>query len=166
MANSEEALRQWKSCGCAIIVRDPGAQRDITLVESTGREIYTVSSGQEKFFWSAKKSGVPAAANQRVAALWSGDEFLYGAKHGLFNLGTAITLDTDYVMEGYRRYGGSARLVLEFARILKQNGRTKKTLEDEPLQEETLTLLTKIAEPAVMEAEEVNKTKATITGCQ
>lgn len=115
MANSEEALRQWKSCGCAIIVRDPGAQRDITLVESTGREIYTVSSGQEKFFWSAKKSGVPAASNQRVAALWSGDEFLYGTKLGLFNLGTAITLDTDYVMEGYHRYGGSARLVLEFA---------------------------------------------------
>eukprot|EP00978_Attheya_sp_CCMP212_P030903 scaffold115092_cov55-Attheya_sp.AAC.2 len=109
--------------GGTVTIRDPGASENkLGLVKSDGREVYTVSSnGQEDFFWQVKKTGIPPAMNQRCAELWNGDEFVYGAKLGLldhvcFPAVGPYYLALDYIMEGYRRYGGLARMVFEFAR--------------------------------------------------
>ena len=81
----DEKLIQWKGCGCAIIIRDPGAMKKLDLLESFGREVFTVSSGQEDFFSMVKKSGIPSTVNQRTLELWSGDELLYATKLGLLD---------------------------------------------------------------------------------
>ena len=73
----DEKLVQWKSSGCAIIIRDPGALESLQLVGSGGREVYTVSSGQETFLGMVRKLGIPPVRNKRNADLWSGEEFMY-----------------------------------------------------------------------------------------
>ena len=63
-------------------------------------------------------------------------------------------------MEGYRRYGGSARFVLEFAETLKMAGTAKGDILDAPIPDETIQAIAKIAEYQAMGQEEATKTKA------
>ena len=162
---NENKLSQWKASGCAIFIRDPGKEKSLALLGTSGRELYTVSSGQETFLSMVGKSGVPAVKNQRTAELWSGEEFMYNVKLGLVYFATptpgdTLDLDYDYVMEGYRRYGGCARKVFEFAETLKIAGTPKEDIQHAQLPNETTNAVTKIAEAQAMGYEESTKVKA------
>ena len=158
----DEKLRQWKRSGCAIIVRDPGGEKKLGLLKSNGRELYTVSSGQEDFFSMAGKSGIPDAVNQRTAKLWGGLDLMYAVKLGLLFSDSPNTLDLDYVMEGYRRFGGCARAVVAFAKILKKEGTAREKIQDAPLPSKTTTAIAKIADLQAMGQEEASETKAVL----
>ena len=94
-----------------------------------GRIVYIASSGQETFIsMIEKKFGLPSTVLIKYSDLWSDLECAWSVKLGLLRLGTqnlhthaswnTNSLDIEYVLEGYRRYGGSIRNVLAFAREL------------------------------------------------
>jgi hypothetical protein len=105
----EERMTIWGSSGCAIIIRDHGTSKCLELLASRGREVYTVSAGQKSFLSSVDKLGISPYKNERTAELWSGEDYMYAVKLGLFLSNPPSALDLDYVMEGYRRYGGWLR---------------------------------------------------------
>ena len=150
MFDFHECLRQWRRCGSALIIRDPGDER---------REIYTVSAGQTEFFAVLRKTLLEESAYIRSADLWRGEELLYALKLGLI-WPDVRSLDADYVMEGFRRYGGSARSALVFANKLRQKQISKDNIEMEPLPNSTVKSIQILAEQQVIGQEEMTKAKS------
>ncbi|KAG7366052.1 hypothetical protein IV203_028722 [Nitzschia inconspicua] len=152
-------LSEWENCGCAFFIRDPGEEKALLPLDSLGRELYTVSSGQEDFLAILRKSRTPVEKYLRTGALWDGEEFLYGVKLGLL-WSDSHELDLDYIMEGYRRYGGSARSALRFAEKLRDEKIGKEDIQKQPLEATTIEAIAKIAEQQVMGQTEMTKAKS------
>ena len=113
-------------------IRDSGRGHVVQQVESPGPVLYTISSDHEGLLKALiSKSSNPAANVRRYAALWEHEEFLNDAIIDTYV--AYIKKSQRYVIdhqnegfnkenyryrlfldEGYRRYGGSARLVLKF----------------------------------------------------
>ena len=159
MVDFHECLRQWRRCGSALIIRDPGDEKTLKPLSSLGREIYTVSAEQTEFFAVLRKTQVEESAYIRSADLWRGEEFLYALKLGLI-WPDVRSLDADYVMEGFRRYGGSARSALAFANKLRQKQISKDNIKMEPLPGSTVKSIQIIAEQQVIGQEEMTKAKS------
>ena len=86
---------------------------------AVGPVVYFASSDQEEFL-STVVNKINNASNKLLtyAELWSADECVWGAKLGLFRDFGDHHLDEKYILEGYRRFGGSVRNVLSFAKLL------------------------------------------------
>ena len=156
------ALETLKRSGCAVMIRDSGGATKMDLLESAGRELYIVSSGQEEILGMIRKTGIPDTINQRHMELWSGEEFKYAVKLGLLSTGASSQLDLDYIMEGYRRYGGSVRMVVTFAKSLQQSRTPKENISKVALPDDTAAGITKIAEMQFSGQEEATKTRAVL----
>ena len=81
----QQCLNEWGESGLAIFIRDPGEDKSpLELMDTRGRELYTVSVGQETFLATIReKNMVVEAIYQRIAELWSVDEYTYAEALGL-----------------------------------------------------------------------------------
>lgn len=117
-----------------IKIRDCGDSTMENLASAEGRIIYFASSGQESFVERLEsKSGEDPTRLIIYAELWSALECAWAAKLGLVQGFGNNDLDVDYILEGYRRFGGSVRNVLAFARAMKNNKVSVNELMDHPL---------------------------------
>jgi hypothetical protein len=145
-----------------IIIRDPGVTKQVSLMLMQAFALYNVSSGNKEFMWQLGKISVPAVSFLRYMDLWSGPELLVGLQSGCFPTVPQGEQGTHFVLEGYRRYGGSARNVVNFAERCVEEEVTKENVGD--LQDdETLTeAVVSMAEKQTMGAHEEARAKALI----
>jgi len=123
-----------------ITLRDSGKHKTQWLLAVRGRVIYFASSGQEEFL-NLIYNKVSLSVNQLAsyASLWNADECTWAAKLGLLpGLGDEAT-DFEYMLEGYRRFGGSVRNALSFARALKADKVLINHVMDQELEPHTRT---------------------------
>lgn len=156
----EQCFDQWMESGCAIIIRDPGESKTLSPLNSSGRELYAVSAGQQAFLAIlAGKTRGAEDKNKRTGTLWSSGEFMYSVKLGLI-WPEPKELDLAYVMEGYRRYGGSARRVFNFADMLRDDNVKAADIQEAELEVSTLEAIRKITEQQFKGEEELTKAKS------
>lgn len=99
----------------AILVRDPGQSKVFSPVSTLGFQLYNVSSGTTEF-----------VRELRHMDLFDSEELIAVLLCGCFITSTGTFANPDATdvalfMEGYRRYGGSARNVVNFAKLHRPN---------------------------------------------
>jgi hypothetical protein len=93
-------------------------------------QLYLVSSVNKKFMSQLDKISDPTMLFLRYMDLWSGGELLVGLQSGCFATIPQDERGARFVLEGYRRYGGSARIVVEFAREAARARVAEENVED------------------------------------
>ena len=107
----------------AILVRDPGQTKVVSPVSTLGFQLYNVSSGNFEFVRELKKNPTPILLVLRHMDLFDFEELIAALLCGCFLTSTGTFANPDATdvaalfMEGYRRYGGSARNVVNFAKL-------------------------------------------------
>ena len=109
----------------AILVRDPGQTKLVSPVSTLGFQLYNVSSGNINFAQEMRKNPTPILNMLRHMDLFDAEELIAALLCGCFkdSMGTFANPDATDValfMEGFRRYGGSARNVVNFAKFHRQ----------------------------------------------
>ena len=95
MHSFRKSLWQWTEAGCAIMIRDPGELPNLQPLDSFGREVYTISSGQEPFLVMLReKSRQTEDIYRRTAKLWDGDEFLFSVPY-VFPVGCVFYVEDE-----------------------------------------------------------------------
>lgn len=146
-----------------ITLRDCGKSTLEWLDLAAGRIIYFASSGQEVFLGMLEsKTGVDAQSLLKYTNLWSAMECVWAAKLGLLQGFGNGELDIDYILEGYRRFGGSARNVLTFARKVKKNKVAVENLMGYPLVGSSLSKIQSIVDMQNSDQVEKSKSKAMV----
>lgn len=131
-----ELLHQLLEWPKVVVIRDCGKAGDkmkwIDTVQ--GRIVYIASSGQTEFLKLLEnKFNDPVHFLMVNAKLWSSLDCVWGVKCGLLpGLENGID-DIAYVLEGYRRFGGSLRNVVRFAQTLKKANVGRDEAMDHPL---------------------------------
>lgn len=157
-------------------IRDSAKKALEWLDLAEGRIAYIASSGQEEFLGTfIGKSGVPPIISLKFTDLWSDLECVWSVKLGLLKLkvvqqqqqqplrdSSNSNLDIQYVLEGYRRYGGSVRNVLGFARHLKRLNINAEEIMTHPLSAETTTAVRCIVDYQAIYQRERAKAKAMV----
>ena len=138
VAENDDAFDQLTQDKNAILIRDPGHTKTVSPVNTLGFQLYNVSSGNATFIREMKKKPIPLEQILRHMDPFDYEELIAGylcgcfvTSRGLF--ATPDSTDVAFFMEGYRRYGGSARNVVRFATLHRVN-------HFSPLEEYFLTL--------------------------
>lgn len=99
-----------------VVVRDPGYSKTISILQMKAFALYDVSTGNVDFEKELRKFKLPPIRFLRYMDLWDGIELIRAYQSGCFALSPlSKKAGLHALMEGNRRYGGSARNAFGFA---------------------------------------------------
>lgn len=110
-----ETRKLLSSMPNAVVIRDPGTTKNVSILEGlVNFALYNISSGNEGFFESFKKTNLIFKNCVRYMDVWDGLELVDAYLCNCLVKGERAPC-VRLLLEGYRRYGGSARVVGMFA---------------------------------------------------